>query len=97
MVNTVLKPVTLHLSEEALQLAQRQADTLGLSLANYLQQVVQQNLQRVDTSEARQQRASALQRLSEAMAAEAEEHGYSEEDAMRFSKEARKTLAGSKQ
>ena len=91
MARSSLKPVTLRLPEEDLRHVQREAEQLGVSVGVYLRMLVRQSMRhQPDVGGFR--RAHALKRLSNAMAAEASEKGYTEEDVARLSKEARRHL-----
>jgi hypothetical protein len=88
----MLKPITVRLPEEDLELARREAETLGISVGVYLRMVFRQSLrQRAGSDLAR--KAAAIRFMSEAMSIEAAEKGYTEDDLLHLSKEARKRLA----
>lgn len=98
MASSTLKAVTVRLPEEDLELARQEAGVLGISVGVYLRLVLRQSLRyKVDPVAMRERRADALRRFSEVMAAEAEGRGYTEDDVLRSSKEARKRLAAERQ
>ena len=89
-----LKPITVRLPEDDLELARKEAEALGVSVGVYLRMLFRQSLHNTpDPLEVRQRRAEALRQFGEVMSAELETQGVTEEDAVRLAKEARKRLA----
>lgn len=99
-----LKPITVRLPEDDLELARKEAEALGVSVGVYLRMLFRQSLRNTPGPlkaspleagplEVRQRRAEALRQFGEVMPAELEAQGVSEDDAVRLAKEARKRLA----
>lgn len=89
-----LKPITVRLPEDDLELARAEAEALGISVGVYLRMLFRQSLRGVsDPPEVRRRRSEALRRFGNAMSAEVETQGTTEEDAVRLAREARKRLA----
>ena len=87
-----LKPVTLRLPEDDLSYVRQEAEALGVSTGVYLRILVRQSLERKRQVSA-QQKATALQAMSELLAPAAKEQGLSEKDILTMTKKARKELA----
>lgn len=87
-----LKPITVRLPEEDLELARKEAEALGVGVGVYLRMLFRQSLRgSVAAKGDRQARADALRRFAEVMADEVE--GLEEGDAVRLAKGVRKRLA----
>lgn len=93
-----LKPITVRLPEDDLELARKEAEALGVSVGVYLRMVFRQSLRSApDPLDVRQRRAEALRKFGEVLSEDLEAQGVTEEDAVRLAKAARKRLAAERQ
>lgn len=91
---SALKPITVRLPADDLELARKEAEALGISVGVYLRMLFRQSLRSApDPLEIRQRRAEALRQFAEVLSAEFAAQNLSEQDAARLAKEARKRLA----
>ena len=91
---SALKPITVRLPADDLELARKEAEALGISVGVYLRMLFRQSLRSApDPLETRQHRAEALREFAEILSAEFVTQNLSEQDAARLAKEARKRLA----
>lgn len=89
---TSLQSVTLRLPEDDLSYVKQEAEALGISTDVYLRILVGQSLAR-KRQVTSQQKATALQTISNLLAPAAAEQGLSEQDILAMTKKARKELA----
>ena len=87
-----LKPITIRLPEDDLELARTEAEALGISVGVYLRMLFRQSLRTpLDPLKNRQGWVEALRYFGEILSGELED--ISQEDALRLAKSARKRLA----
>ena len=89
-----LKPITVRLPEDDLELARKEAEALGVSVGVYLRLLFRQSLRTApDPLDVRQRRAEALKQFGKVLSNDLEAQGVTEEGAVRLAKAARKRLA----